>query len=89
MTGLQLRMARTALGLTLRQAAELTGFSNETIVRLEAEKRLKDSTHCAVRAAFEAAGIIFIDENGEGLGVRLKKASAATPPEANDTKRGS
>ena len=82
-------MARTALGLTLRQAAELTGFSNETIVRLEAEKRLKDSTHCAVRAAFEAAGIIFIDENGEGLGVRLKKASAATPPEANDTKRGS
>jgi hypothetical protein len=27
----------------------------------------------AIRAALEAAGVIFIDENGEGLGVRLRK----------------
>jgi hypothetical protein len=26
-----------------------------------------------IRAALEAAGVIFIDENGEGPGVRLKK----------------
>ena len=73
----------------MRQAAELTGFSSETIVRLEAEKQLKESTHRAVRAAFEAAGVIFVDENGEGLGVRLRKALAPTPPAANDVKRGS
>jgi hypothetical protein len=27
----------------------------------------------AIRAALEAAGVIFIDENGEGPGVRLRK----------------
>ena len=29
-----------------------------------------------IRAAFEAAGVIFIDENGEGPGVRLRKKRA-------------
>ena len=28
----------------------------------------------AIRAALEAVGVIFIDENGEGPGVRLRKA---------------
>jgi len=27
----------------------------------------------AVRAALEAAGVIFVEENGEGPGVRLRK----------------
>ena len=27
----------------------------------------------AIRAALEAAGVIFVDENGEGAGVRLRK----------------
>jgi hypothetical protein len=27
----------------------------------------------AVRAALESAGVIFVDENGEGPGVRLRK----------------
>jgi hypothetical protein len=31
------------------------------------------STLAAIRAAFEAAGVIFVDENGEGPGVRLRK----------------
>ena len=29
----------------------------------------------AIRAALESAGVIFVDENGEGPGVRLRKAS--------------
>jgi hypothetical protein len=29
----------------------------------------------AIHRAFEAAGVEFIDENGGGLGVRLKKRS--------------
>jgi hypothetical protein len=29
-----------------------------------------------VRAALESAGVIFVDENGEGPGVRLRKAGA-------------
>lgn len=32
----------------------------------------------AIRAALEAAGVIFVDENGEGPGVGLKKRK---PPE--------
>ncbi|MET4691245.1 hypothetical protein ABIA13_005753 [Sinorhizobium fredii] len=31
------------------------------------------STMQAIRSALEAAGVIFIDENGEGPGVRLRK----------------
>jgi hypothetical protein len=29
----------------------------------------------AVRAALEAAGVIFVEENGEGPGVRLRKGA--------------
>jgi len=29
----------------------------------------------AIRRAFEAGGVVFIDENGDGPGVRLKKRS--------------
>jgi hypothetical protein len=36
-----------------------------------------------VRAALESAGVIFIDDNGEGPGVRLRKAGApGTKPAA-------
>jgi hypothetical protein len=30
----------------------------------------------AIRAALEAVGVIFIDENGEGPGIRLRKKRA-------------
>ena len=36
MNAVQLKMARVALGLTVRQAAELTGASHDTITRIEA-----------------------------------------------------
>jgi hypothetical protein len=31
-------------------------------------------TVTAIRAALESVGVIFVDENGEGPGVRLRKA---------------
>jgi len=34
----------------------------------------------SVRRALEAAGVIFIDENGEGPGVRLRKRSKEKSP---------
>ncbi len=74
MNALQLKMARTALGLTVRQAAELVGCSHETIVGLESDRgSIKQSTMDKVRAALERAGVEFIAENGGGPGVRLKK----------------
>jgi transcriptional regulator with XRE-family HTH domain len=73
MNGLQLKMARTALGLTVRQAAELAGCSHETIVGIESGRSsIKQSTIDKVRAALEKAGVEFIDEDGGGPGVRLK-----------------
>ena len=75
MNALQLKMARTALGLTVRQAAELAGCSHETIVGIKSGRSsVKTSTIDKVQAAFEKAGVEFIDEDGGGLGVRLKPA---------------
>jgi transcriptional regulator with XRE-family HTH domain len=72
MNALQLRMARTALGLTVRQAAELVGCSHETIVAIESGRSsVKQSTIEKARAALEKAGVEFLDD---GQGVRLKPA---------------
>ncbi|GGE96162.1 hypothetical protein GCM10007285_24760 [Stappia taiwanensis] len=66
-------MARAALGLGIREVADLAKVSPTTVTRLERGEELKPRTVEAIRAALEAAGVIFIDENGEGPGVRLKK----------------
>jgi hypothetical protein len=56
--------------------AEASGVSEPTVARLEsAEGELggRELTTGKIRAAIEAAGIEFIDENGGGPGVRLKR----------------
>jgi len=75
MSPLQLKLARTLLGLTVRQAAELSDVSHETIVGIEAGRAsIKEKTRAKVRSALEKAGVEFIEENGGGPGVRLRKA---------------
>ncbi|CDX58812.1 conserved hypothetical protein [Mesorhizobium plurifarium] len=69
----QCRMARAALGWGVRELAEAAQVATQTITRLEQGDRLKPKTLQAVRAAFEAAGIEFIAENGGGPGVRLAR----------------
>ncbi|WP_097175508.1 helix-turn-helix domain-containing protein [Stappia indica] len=66
-------MARAALGLGIREVADLAKVSPTTVTRLERGEELKPRTVEAIRAALEAAGVIFIDENGEGPGVRLRR----------------
>ena len=73
MNAAQCRMARAAIGLGVRDLAAAANVSPNTIARLERGEDLKDATLAAIRAALEAAGVIFIDENGQGPGVRLKK----------------
>jgi transcriptional regulator with XRE-family HTH domain len=81
MNALQSKMARTALGLTVRQAAELAGCSHETIVGIESGRSsVKPSTIGKVQAALEKAGVEFIDEDNGGLGVRLKPPKAKRKP---------
>jgi len=46
-----------------------------TIRRAESERKVSVSEEAiaAIRAALESAGVIFVEENGEGPGVRLRK----------------
>jgi len=66
-------MARAALGLKIAELANLAKMSTNTIVRFETGKELKQSTIDDLRLVLENAGIVFIPENGDGPGVRLKK----------------
>lgn len=69
----QVRMARVALGIGVRDLAELAGVSTNTIARFERGEDIKSATMATIRAALEAAGVEFIAENGGGAGVRLAK----------------
>ena len=73
MNAIQCKMARVALGWGTRDLARNARVSPDTIARFERGEQLKSSTITAIRAAFEAAGIEFIPENGGGAGVRLAK----------------
>jgi hypothetical protein len=56
--------------------AEESGVSEPTVARLESadgELGGRELTTEKIRMAIESAGIEFIDENGGGPGVRLKK----------------
>lgn len=66
-------MARVAVGWGVRELAEKSGVSTNTIARFERGEELKTSTIETIRSALEAAGIEFIPENGGGAGVRLRK----------------
>jgi transcriptional regulator with XRE-family HTH domain len=61
--------------LGVRELAELSKVSTDTIVRFERGEELRPRTVEALQAALEAAGVLFIDQNGEGPGVRLRKGA--------------
>lgn len=73
-TSAQLRMARGALNWTVRDLAEATGLHRNTISNIETGRYIGDAaTLSTIEAAFRSAGVDFIDENGGGPGVRLRK----------------
>lgn len=54
--------------------AEASGVAKRTIASFENEDRQPyERTRAALREALEAAGVEFIQENGGGPGVRLRK----------------
>ena len=82
LTTRQIKAARALLGWSQADLAEASGVSEPTVARLEsAEGELggRELTTGKIRAAIEAAGIEFIDENGGGPGVRLKKLPKRRP----------
>ncbi|MFG1179004.1 helix-turn-helix transcriptional regulator [Xanthobacter versatilis] len=70
----QIRGARAMLGLTQADLAKAAGISATALNNIErGSADPKASTLLAIQKALEAAGVIFVAENGEGPGVRLKK----------------
>ena len=73
----QCRAARGLLGWTQQDLAKQAQVGIVTVNQLEtglSQPRL--ATLDVIQRAFESAGVEFIDENGGGPGVRLKKRAA-------------
>ncbi|MFZ1882237.1 MAG: helix-turn-helix domain-containing protein [Rhodoplanes sp.] len=79
MTIAQLRAARGLLGWSQSELASNAGLSLPTVKRLEGGfgPRVSEEARAKLQRALEAAGVEFIDENGGGPGLRLKKARQA------------
>jgi transcriptional regulator with XRE-family HTH domain len=73
MKPVQLKMARAAVGWGVRELAKKAGVTANTVTRIENGADAKQSTVDRLQHALEAAGIEFIQENGGGPGVRLRK----------------
>ncbi len=73
MKPVQLKMARTAVGWGVRELAKKAGVTANTVTRIENGADAKQSTIDRLQQALEGAGVEFIDENGGGPGVRLRK----------------
>jgi hypothetical protein len=71
----QLRAARGLIGWSQSELAEHSGLSLPTVKRVEAGTgpRVSDLARNKLQRALEAAGVEFIEENGGGAGVRLRK----------------
>lgn len=72
-TASQIRAARGLLDWSQQQLATTANVGLSTIRSFETGKRVPIANNLqAIRMALEAAGIIFIDQNGAGPGVRLR-----------------
>ena len=70
----QCRAARALIGWSQDDLEAAAKVAKKTIADFERQARQPHArTLEALRAALEAAGVIFIAENGEGPGVRLRK----------------
>jgi hypothetical protein len=76
LTSAQIRAARALIRWTAKDLARESAVGVTTIRRAELaddETSMTAPNNLAVRRALESAGVEFIDENGGGPGVRLRK----------------
>ena len=75
MLGNQIRAARALLNLSQAEVAALAGVSVPTVKRAEGAGKVSASADAlqAIKTALEAAGAVFLPENGNGPGVALRK----------------
>ena len=77
LTSAQCRAARGLLGWSQQELANAAGVGIVTVHQLEAGiGQPRRSTIDVIKRAFQLAGVDFIDANGGGPGVRLRKAGA-------------
>jgi ribosome-binding protein aMBF1 (putative translation factor) len=82
LTSPQIRAARSLIRWSAEDLALHSALSVATIRRAElaeAETSMTMANDLAVRRALELAGVEFIDENGGGAGVRLRKPAKEKP----------
>lgn len=73
-TPAQCRAARGLVGWSQQDLAGHAGVGTVAIHQLESgTSQPRRATLDVIRRAFESAGVDFIDENGGGAGVRLRK----------------
>jgi transcriptional regulator with XRE-family HTH domain len=73
-TPAQARGGRALLNMTQPELAKRAGLGLSTVVDFEkSRRRVSDEAISAIQKALVSAGIKFIDENGGGRGVRLRK----------------
>jgi transcriptional regulator with XRE-family HTH domain len=80
LTGLQIRIARTALRWSAQELAERTGLALKTIQRLETFDGIPAShtgTVATIQYALEATGIEFIGSPEDSPGIRIHPRPAA------------
>ena len=76
-------MARTALNWTVRDLAEAAGLHRNTVTNLEIGRYAGDpETLAIIEQVLMKAGIYFIEENGGGPGVRLRRPPQGKTAEA-------
>jgi transcriptional regulator with XRE-family HTH domain len=76
-TSAQCRAGRALIGWSRDQLADASKVALRTIVDFERDAREpREVTLDAIQRALEAAGVIFVAENGVGPGVRLTKEKA-------------
>jgi DNA-binding transcriptional regulator YiaG len=74
MSPAQCRAARAILSITQPQLAEMAQLGLSTVVDFEKTRRkVSPEAVKAIQKALETSGIEFIEENGGGAGVRLRK----------------
>jgi transcriptional regulator with XRE-family HTH domain len=79
-TSAQMRAARGLLNWSVRELSDHAQVHRNTITNFETGRSGGDpETILRLCSALEAAGVIFVDENGDGPGVRLRKAKPQGP----------
>ena len=74
LTAAQCRAARGLLDWTQQELADAAHIGVATVRVFEGEGAVaRSATLEVLRRALETAGVVFIDENGGGPGVRLRK----------------